>query len=135
MKKLKSLFSEIIKYLISGGVAFIIDVSTLYCLTEFLKLHYYFSVIIAFAFGLITVYFLNTKWVFVYHSQKSKKKEFILFLLITIDGLCLNLILISFFTEIINIYYIVSKLLVTIIVLFWNYSARKYFLFNKSEVR
>ncbi|MDD3051745.1 MAG: GtrA family protein [Candidatus Cloacimonetes bacterium] len=122
---------EIIKYLISGGLAFLADICVLYLLTEYLKIHYFISVGIAFLCGLVIVYILNTKWVFRYRTHKNKKLEFLIFSLITLDGLCLNLILIPFFTEICGLYYMFSKVITTGLVLIWNYAARKYYLFNK----
>lgn len=132
--RLKSLVEEIIKYLISGGFAFLADFATLYLLTEFLGLYYYVSVGLGFLVGVVIVYILNTRWVFKYRAQKNKNYEFLIFLVIAIDGLCLNLILVPFFTEIAELYYLISKVITTIIVLFWNYTARKYFLFSRKEV-
>jgi len=129
----KELLNEIIKYFISGIIAFSIDLGILLFCTEVLDIFYYVSVSLGFCSGLIAVYFMNTLWVFKERKIKNRKKEFIIFSIIAIDGLAMNLILIPFFTEIIGVIYWISKVITTGLVLIWNYFARKNILFNKNN--
>jgi putative flippase GtrA len=122
---LKSLF----RYIFVGGIAFIVDYSLLYILTEKLKFYYIFSSFISFIAGLIVNYILSIKFVFEKRKMKNKKLEFMYFSLIGIGGILINQFLMWFFTEKIGFFYMYSKLLSVTIVFLWNFSIRKYFLF------
>ena len=121
---------QLFRYTFVGGIAFIFDFSTLYILTEYFNIHYLISAAIAFLLGLTINYFLSIMWVFQKRSLKSKYIEFIVFALIGIIGLTLNEFIIWFFTEIVNIHYLLSKLISTVFVYLWNFFIRKYFLFH-----
>jgi len=127
-----SLF-QFIRYFFVGGFAFGIDFLMLFVLTEFFGFYYLLSAGISFALGLTANYFLSVAWVFSYRAQKNRTKEFSLFAVIGIVGLVLNQTLIWFFTEITMIHYLLSKIITTMIVYFWNFFARKYLLFNQKR--
>ncbi|NHZ85963.1 MAG: GtrA family protein [Planctomycetia bacterium] len=121
---------QLFRYTFVGGIAFIFDFGTLYLLTEYFNIYYLVSAAIAFLLGLTINYFLSVIWVFQKRSLKSKYVEFIVFALIGIIGLALNEFIIWFFTETVNIHYLQSKLISTVLVYLWNFFIRKYFLFH-----
>jgi len=122
--------SQLIKYVFVGGCAYIVDFGTLFILTEYVKIHYLVSAAAAFALGLITNYTLSIIWVFSKRSLKNKKTEFIIFAVIGIFGLGFNELFIWFFTEITGFHYLISKVISTVFVFFWNFFARKKLLFS-----
>jgi len=124
---------QFIRYFFVGGFAFGIDFGVLFLLTEFFGLYYLLSAGISFTLGLVVNYVLSVTWVFSYRSRQNRLTEFSLFTFIGLVGLFLNQTLIWFFTEILLIYYLFSKILTTLIVYFWNFLARKYFLFNNKN--
>lgn len=119
------------RYAFVGGFAFLVDFGTLFVLTEYVHIHYLVSAAIAFLFGLITNYVLSVKWVFNSRTMGNRWLEFLWFALIGLAGLGLNELLLWVITEILAIYYLISKIITTIIVYFWNFFARKYVLFTK----
>ena len=121
---------QFIRYFFVGGTAFIVDIGSLYILTEFFGIYYLISATIAFILGLIANYLLSISWVFNKRTLDNKKLEFGIFTIIGIIGLVLNAVLIWFFTEYIQIYYMLSKIITAAIILVWNFSARKYVLFR-----
>ena len=121
---------QLFRYTFVGGVAFVVDFSSLFIFTEFLNLYYLISAAIAFLLGLITNYILSIVWVFYKRVFRSKLLEFGIFALIGIIGLCLNILLIWFFTEQIHFHYLLSKIASTVFVYLWNFFARKYILFR-----
>jgi putative flippase GtrA len=123
-------FIQLFRYTFVGGIAFLVDFGTLFLLTDKLKLHYLFSAIIAFILGLITNYLLSITWVFKQRKLNKAHLEFAIFSLIGIVGLGMNELIIWFSTEIIGFYYLISKLISTIIVYFWNFFVRKFTLFK-----
>ncbi|MBP2044841.1 GtrA family protein [Methanobacterium aggregans] len=121
---------QFFRYTFVGGVAFLLDFGSLYYLTEYLGVYYLLSAAIAFILGLVANYILSITWVFDNHTLDNKVSEFGLFALIGIVGLGINEFIIWGFTANVQIYYMFSKIISAIIVLIWNFSARKYLLFK-----
>jgi putative flippase GtrA len=129
--KTDNLFVQIFRYTFVGGLAFIVDFSLLYLLTDLFKIHYLVSAGISFIFGLLVNYLLSILWVFNSRKIKNVMNEFIFFTLIGLFGLGITEVLLWMLTDLFALYYLYSKIITTIIVYFWNFFARKYLLFNK----
>jgi len=129
--KTDNLFVQIFRYTFVGGIAFIVDFSLLYLLTDLFKIHYLVSAGISFIFGLLVNYLLSILWVFNSRKIKNVMNEFIFFSLIGLFGLGITEVLLWILTDLFVFYYLYSKIITTIIVYFWNFFARKYLLFNK----
>jgi putative flippase GtrA len=124
---------QLIRYSFVGSFAFLVDFGTLFFLTEKFHVYYLFSAGIAFILGLIVNYFLSVKWVFSSRLMENRWLEFLLFSLIGLVGLGLNELFLWILTDILLIYYLLSKIITTFIVYFWNFFARKVILFNKQK--
>ena len=121
------------RYFFAGGLAFVVDFSLLYLLTNRLHLHYLVSAAISFSIGLIVNFFLCKIWIFKKAVVQSKIIEFFFVLLISVIGLLLNEIFIWFFTDKIKLFYLLSKIIATAIVFAWSFLARKFTLYNLSQ--
>lgn len=129
-EKTNNTFIQLFRYTFAGGIAFIVDFGSLFCLTEFFSIHYLISAAFAFILGLTTNYLLSIIWVFSSRNVGKKWLEFIIFAIIGIIGLGMNEFVIWFFTEKAMFHYLLSKIISTIIVYSWNFFARKYLLFK-----
>ncbi len=125
------LYIQLLRYLIVGGIAFIVDFSILYLLVNFLGFNYLIAAAISFITGLIINYLLSISWVFNRSPESVLSSSFLIFLVTGLVGLGLNEILMFFFTHIIGLEYLYSKIIAVPIVLFWNFISRKY-LVNRS---
>ncbi len=121
---------QLFRYIFVGGAAFIVDFLTLFILTDFFGIYYLISAAIAFILGLFANYILSINWVFNSRKLENKNFEFGLFAIIGIVGLGLNEVLIWFFTQNLLLFYLYSKIFAAIIILFWNFFARKIILFK-----
>jgi putative flippase GtrA len=121
---------QLFRYIFVGGIAFIVDLTSLYLLTNYLGIYYLISAAIAFILGLSVNYLLSVNWVFNRRSFENRSFEFGIFAFIGFVGLGLNEVFMWFFTQDLQIYYLFSKILAAIIILFWNFFARKYTLFK-----
>jgi putative flippase GtrA len=139
MKKLiKTLFADktnrvliqLFRYTFVGGFAFLVDFGLLTFLTEVCGLHYLLSATLSFIAGLFVNYFISIYWVFTHSEMKNRKLEFLYFGLIGIIGLGLNDAFIWFFTDKIQLHYLISKIIAAVLGYLWNFFARKYLLFN-----
>ena len=131
--KTDSTLIQLFRYGFVGGIAFLVDYGTLYVLTEFLGLHYLLSATLAFVMGLVTNYLLSIAWVFNSHKSRSRWAEFTVFALIGIIGLGLNALIMYLCTDLLGMHYLISKLVSTVMVFFWNFFARKTILFKTTE--
>ncbi len=128
-----NMWGQIFRYLVSGGIAFCVDASLLYALTEWLGIYYLVSSAISFSVGLLITYLMSIFWVFDYRSKEDKRVEFIIFLLIGIIGLCLTSLFMWIFTTKLSLYYLLSKIITTVIVFVWNFIAKKLLLFSRKN--
>ena len=124
------LLRQFSRYVVVGGLAFLIDFGSLYLLTEFAGFHYLISAAVAFLLGLLTNYCLCRLWVFDRRTMESASLEFLIFAVIGIVGLGLNEVIMWFVVEVIHLQYLIGKVISAGIVLIWNFGARKFILFR-----
>ena len=125
------LLRQLLRYGVVGGIAFVVDYGTLYALTEEAGLHHLLSAVIAFTAGLLVNYILSILWVFRGERSWKPAAEFTAFALIGLIGAGLNELIIWLGTDVAGLHYLLSKLISTAIVFFWNFFARKLLLFSK----
>lgn len=130
INKLKNnkLFIQIFKFGFVGGLAFIIDYAVLIFCKEVLKLDVLISAGIAFSVSVIFNYILSVKWVFDVDKEKSKSKNFILFIIFSIIGLILTEIIMHVGVKVLDFNYLIVKIFATAIVMVFNFITRKIFL-------
>lgn len=121
---------QLLRYLISGGVAFVVDASLLYLLTEWIGLHYLLSTVLSYSVGLVITYMFSILWVFDARTLDNRAAEFSVFALIGVMGLGLTSLLMWLFTSKLGLFYLLSKVVVTVIVFIWNFIAKKLLLFR-----
>ena len=105
------------------------DGGSLFLITT-IGVNYLISVIFAFVIGLAVNYGLSKLLVFE-KSSVNGKIEFLVYGIIGVIGLGFTEIIMYVLTEIAGLYFMVSKVIATIIVLVWNFVARKIILYRK----
>ena len=122
---------QFFRYAFVGGIASVADWFVLWLL-EHLGMHYMFATVLAFFAGLATNYLLAKKLVFkVEEARVGAVGEFIAYTLIGAVGLLITLGLMYLFTECMQLYFMISKIIATLIVLVWNFLARKLLIYKK----
>ncbi|MBP5563135.1 MAG: GtrA family protein [Bacteroidales bacterium] len=121
---------QLFRYGFVGGAAFLVDYGVLVLLTEVFGMHYLLSATISFILGLITNYLLSVVWVFNNRTLGNRWAEFAVFAIIGVIGLGLNALIMYVCTDKMGIHYMISKIISTVIVFFWNFFARKVILFK-----
>jgi putative flippase GtrA len=122
-------FIRFVKFGFVGFSGLIVDFGITWICKEKLKINKYLANSIGFLFGVTNNYFLNRYFTFQNHNPNIGN-QFISFLVIAIIGFGLNtgfLYLLQKKTEI-NFY--VCKVLVTLIVFFWNFGANSFYTFK-----
>lgn len=133
IKKTNNTYVQGFRYLFAGAAGFTTDFIILFALTHYFNIYYLISATFSFTVGVLVTYLISIYWVFQQKSHHSRVNEFILFVIIGVIGLGLTIMLLWFFTDKLHIYYLVSKMMATIIVYFWNFLARKKILFNNTH--
>ena len=101
-----------------------VNMGLLWLLTEYAGFQYLYSAIIAIETSIITNFLLNNYFTFRGRNKPGTKPFFqrlLKFNLVSLVGLGINLGLLSLFTEVFGIYYLVSNIIAIIIVTMWNY--------------
>lgn len=128
-----STFVQLLRYGVVGAISFAVDFGGLWILKEIIGIFYLWSAAISFILGLITNYLLSTIWVFKEKRFDNYWIEFSIFAIIGIIGLAFNEVIIYVSTDILGFYYLIGKIVSTIMVFFWNFFARKIILFKKYD--
>lgn len=123
-------FLQFFRYIFVGGLATVVDWGVLYVLTE-LGVYYIISSIISFFAGLIANYLLSKLLVFKASEVKvGAVMEFVGYAIIGAVGLGFTVLIMYLLTDCLHLYYMLSKVIATVIVLLWNYIARKKILYR-----
>lgn len=126
-----NVYLQFFRYIFVGGTAFLVDFFFLYFFSDICGIYYLISGALSFVISVLVNYIMSTKWVFNQDNIGNKVVEFNLFLLISTIGLVFTEILLYVFTDICGIYYLLSKIVAAIIVLFWNFAARRVMFYNE----
>lgn len=119
---------KIIRFIVVGGIATIIDFVCLYIFKEFLNFNVILANTLSFTISVIYNYIASIKYVFDVDKNKNRKIQFIVFIVFSVLGLILNNLILYLLTDKLNIYYLISKIIATLFVMIFNYVTRKKFL-------
>ena len=123
-------FLQFIRYVFVGGVATVVDWGVLFLATE-AGVYYILSAVIGFIAGLAVNFVLSKLLVFKASEAKvGSAVEFVSYGIIGVLGLLLTMGIMYLLTDIAGLHYMLSKITATVLVLFWNYMARKKLLYK-----
>lgn len=122
---MKKLIAQIMKFGIVGVLATLIDYIVLWILTEYAGLYYLASAAISFSVSVIFNYICSMRYVFVRKENADRRKEFVIFLVLSVIGLGMNQLLMWIGTDVLGIYYLIAKLFATALVMVYNFITRK----------
>lgn len=128
---MKHLLEQILKFGMVGFLCFGIDYGIMAFLTEVFHLHYLVSCSISFTASVAVNYLLSMKFVFRSGGRTDKKKEFLAFIILSTVGLGINQLVMVVMVEAADIYYMISKIAATAIVMVYNFISRKILLESK----
>ena len=127
-KKTEHLLVQIFNFGVVGVIATIIDFGFLYLFRDICQLPLVLSNTLSFCISVIFNYFASMMFVFDVDENKSKKRNFILFVFLSVIGLIINDVIVYVVTEMLGVYYLLSKIIATVFVMVFNFVTRKKFL-------
>ena len=123
---------QIIKFGIVGIIATMVDVGVLVALKELLHVDVLVSSAISFCVSVAANYILSMTFVFKSKNQ-DKIREIIIFVLLSVGGLCINQLILWIGVKFASVYYLIVKLFALVIVPVYNFVTRKIFLESKEK--
>lgn len=133
---------EFFRSLVVGFIAFVVDAGLMIILKEFAGIQAVWASVISFIFGLIINYILSVFWVFRKSNVDNPFKRFAIFAVCALVGMALNSFIIWLFDVpfarsailgglfAVERYYIIGKIVATVVVFIWNFLSRKLLLFR-----
>lgn len=121
---MKQRFKELIKFLINGGICFVVEYLLTIILTDYCHIYYLLSSTIGFIISTIINYIICVLWVFNIDDKKNKKQQAIFFLT-SLIALGLNQFFMYIGVSIFTINYKIMKLIATAIVTIINYFLKR----------
>ena len=125
---MRKLLEQIVKFGIVGVIAFAIDFGVLVFLTEVFHLDPVVSATISFIVSVVFNYVASMRYVFSHREGMSRRREFIIFVVLSAAGLAINDGLMWAGTAFTPIDYRFIKIFATAVVMVWNFVTRKIFL-------
>lgn len=123
---MQKIIQQIIRFGLIGVIATVIDFALLTALTEWGHVHYLLSAGIAFVVATIFNYLASMRYVFVSRFSKEERiQELVLFVTLSVVGLILNQVFMWAFVEKLGLFYLLAKVLATVLVMAWNFISRK----------
>lgn len=126
--EIEHLLVQIFKFGIVGVVSTLIDFVFLYLFKDVLHVHLVLANTLSFVISVVYNYWASLTFVFDVNKEKSKRRNFIIFVVCSFIGLLLNDLLVYVITDKLGVYYMISKVIATLFVMVFNFITRKKFL-------
>lgn len=122
---MKKLIEQIMKFGVVGFICFGIDYGLMILLTEAAGISYLVSSGLSFSISVNVNYTLSLKFVFETNQENNKIVEFLVFIILSVIGLGINQVLMWVCVDKFHIFYMISKVGVTGVVMVYNFVTRK----------
>lgn len=129
-------YATFLRYAVVGALGTAVDLGTLALLTELSGIDPQTSplfplfVTCAFLAAVINNYILNRLWTFK-SQDKNVAAQFLRFLLVSVGGFLLTLLLMWVMVSGLKVWYLLAKALTSLIVLVWNFGLNKMWAFRQ----
>jgi dolichol-phosphate mannosyltransferase len=135
MQRITSFIQEnrIFRFVISGGLAVLVNLSVLFFLTEFFHVYYLFSAVLSFSAGFFVTFFLQKFWTFQCDDVSKIPKQFGTTLVVAVSNLFLNTFLIFIFVETVHLWYMFAQVVASLLISFETYFLYKNVIFPQKQ--
>lgn len=134
---MKQLIEQFLKFGVVGTIAFLIDYGVLMLLSQAFGMDPVLSASISFVVSVIFNYVASMRFVFTRRDDLRRRREFIIFVVLSVVGLVINEIIMAAGVAVLGdsaLMVTITKLVATAIVMVWNFFSRKKWLdAGKSE--
>ncbi|HUP98181.1 MAG TPA: GtrA family protein [Usitatibacter sp.] len=124
---------RIARYFAVGGVAACVDIGLFMLFAQYLGMPYLRVAAATFVVATLVNYWLSIRFVFVSGERFRRRWELALVFAVSAVGLVLNQGMLALFVERLGSALLAAKLAATGVVFFWNYFARRMFVFGATR--
>ncbi len=128
---MKKLIAQVMKFVLVGGMSFVLDFIIYYVLTNFFSVYYLVAGFFSFSLSLIFNYLMSMKFVFKSKDNLKKTHEFMIFVTLSVMGLGINLLSLFILVDQFKMNDLIAKVFVAGIVMVFNFITRKIFIEQK----
>lgn len=121
--------AKVLKYLISGGSAAVVNLSVLYISTDILHVWYLASSVLANIIAFFVSFFLQKFWTFNNASVELVKKQLALYLLVAVINLGINTLLMFVFVEYAQLHYLLAQIVTSGLIAIESFFVYQHFIF------
>jgi putative flippase GtrA len=129
---MKFVSMKFVRYFVVGGIAAVVDIGGFLWLAGPLHMYWFAAACVSFTLATLVNYVLSVRFVFDSGVRFRKHQEISLVFLISLIGLACNQIVLGVMIMQIGTSRPIAKLVATGAVFFWNYGARKHFVFSRT---
>ena len=119
---------QFLKFAVVGLISFGIDWGMLIALVELFHLDFLMSTTVSFITSVVVNYWLSMKYVFAHKDGMSRRREFIIFVVLSVIGLALNDGIVLALNAGLGLEANIAKICATALVMVYNFVTRKIFL-------
>lgn len=126
--------SQIIRYLFVGGLAYVIEMSSLYVFHEYLNFSAFSAVALSFWVGFLAAFLLQKLVTFKNHDKRTEAilKQLVLYSLLVGFNYIFSLFMVAVLAEHISVF--IVRTLTIILVTCWNFYIYRTFIFNSRTI-
>jgi len=108
--------AKILRYIISGGTAAVVDLFLLYAFTDWLGIWYLLSAILAFLVAFMVSFAMQKYWTFKDRSNENIHGQAAKYFAVTATNLGLNTLGIFLLVDYVHVHYMLSQILVSALI-------------------
>ena len=124
-------FFEIVRFLIAGTTATLVNMIVLYALTEFAGVWYLLSLTVAFFIAFLISFTLQKFWTFAEKNKERMGNQAIWFFIVQIGGLLFNMLALYIAVDVFDLWYMGAQFFILLFIAASNFLIFKFVIFNK----
>jgi putative flippase GtrA len=125
--------TRLIQYFFVGGAAALVDFVLFATLVKLFSIPWFYAGIVSFTFATFINYLLSVRFVFESGGRFARQHEIALVYLVSALGLGANQMALYVLIELAGLDVLLSKLVATGLVFFWNFGTRERLIFSKKN--
>ncbi len=129
MKGIMKFITQLYRYFFVGLCAALSEWAVFYAFDTIFGIHYLTATIIGLAVGML-INFILARLIAFKRDEKVSTKEFVLVIVISLVGIGLKIFLMKVVVENIEISKMLANMMLTAVVFWWNFLARKLFVYK-----
>ena len=131
MKHTIKRFAKVIRFLIAGGSAAVVNLGILYILTDYVKMWYVLASVYAFIAAFFVSFLLQKYWTFKEQTHTLVKKQMLLYLGTAGVNILIGTALLYIFVEYFGLHYLFGQIISQGLIAFLSYFVYQHVIFKK----